>query len=190
MRKYQAMSETLFYQNPRYKPPASSKAAIQDLKDMDVLCTFKIKIESWYSENWCIKVQCPYPNQGQYAKPLSGTCSILQSSKCVLKSMDVLCTFKIKKRNKIQNIGLSKTSDHIQIKIKIPNPSYDPPASPKAQILDLKDIGVLCTFKLKIESQNSEHGCIKDQWPYPNQDQDAKTLVKNLHHPQKPLINT
>ena len=190
MRKYQAMSETLFYQNPRYKPPASSKAAIQDLKDMDVLCTFKIKIESWYSENWCIKVQCPYPNQGQYAKPLSGTCSILQSSKCVLKSMDVLCTFKIKKRNKIQNIGLSKTSDHIQIKIKIPNPSHDPPASPKAQILDLKDIGVLCTFKLKIESRNSEHGCIKDQWPYPNQDQDAKTLVKNLHHPQKPLINT
>ena len=139
------------------KPQSGTCSTLQSskcvLKSMDVFCTFKIKIESWYSENWCIKVQCPYPNQGQYAKPLSGTCSILRSSKCVLKSMDVLCTFKIKKRNKIQNIGLSKTSDHIQIKIKIPNPSYDPPASPKAQILDLKDIGVLCTFKTKKESK-------------------------------------
>ena len=25
---------------------------------------------------------------------------------------------------------------------------------------------VLCTFKVKIESQNSECGFIKDQWPY------------------------
>merc|ERR1712082_94330 len=33
---------------------------------------------------------------------------------------------------------------------------------------------VLCTFKIKIESQNSEYGCTKDQWPYPNQYQDAK----------------
>merc|ERR1711954_501612 len=34
---------------------------------------------------------------------------------------------------------------------------------------------VLCTFKIKIESQNLDHGYIKDQEPYPNQDQDAKT---------------
>ena len=33
---------------------------------------------------------------------------------------------------------------------------------------------VLYTFKIKIKSQNSDHGYIKDQWPYPNQDQDAK----------------
>ena len=33
---------------------------------------------------------------------------------------------------------------------------------------------VLCTFKMKKESKNLEYGCIKDQGPYPNEDQDAK----------------
>ena len=32
--------------NPSQEPPAPTKALNQDLKDMDVLCTFKIKIES------------------------------------------------------------------------------------------------------------------------------------------------
>ena len=31
--------------NPSQEPPVSSKAPNQDLKDMDVLCTFKFKIE-------------------------------------------------------------------------------------------------------------------------------------------------
>ena len=35
-------------------------------------------------------------------------------------------------------------------------------------------MNVLCTFKIKIESQNLEYGCTKDQWPYPHQFQDAK----------------
>ena len=56
--------------NPSQETPASSKAPNQDLKDIDVLCTFKIKIES-----------------------------------------------------PILNTGLLHTSDHIQIKINIPNPS-------------------------------------------------------------------
>ena len=42
--------------------------------------------------------------------------------------MDVLCTFKIKIGNKIQKTGVSKTSDKIKIKIKIPNPGQDPAA--------------------------------------------------------------
>ena len=71
-------------------------------------------------------------------------------------------------------MGISKTSDHIQIKIKMPNPSEEPPASSKAPNQDLKDMDVLCTFKIKIESQNFEHGCIKDQRPYANQDANAK----------------
>ena len=33
--------------------------------------------------------------------------------------------------------------------------------------------GAFYTFKIKIESQNYEHGCIEDHWPYLNQDQDA-----------------
>ena len=69
---------------------------------------------------------------------------------------------------------ISKTSDYIQIKINMPNPSQEPPASSKAPNEDLKDMDVLCTFKIKIESQNLDHGYIKDQWPYQNQYQDAK----------------
>ena len=60
-------------------------------------------------------------------------------------------------------MGVSKISDHIQIKIKMPNPKLEPPAPTKALNQDLKDMDVLCTFKIKIESQNSEKGCIKDQ---------------------------
>ena len=42
---------------------------------------------------------------------------------------------------------MSKTSDHIQIKIKMPNPSQEPPASSKAPNDDIKDMDVLSTLK-------------------------------------------
>ena len=71
-------------------------------------------------------------------------------------------------------MGISKTSDHIQIKIKMSNPSQEPAVSSKAPNEDLKDMNVLCTFKIKIGSQNSDNGRNRDQEPYPNQDQDAK----------------
>ena len=32
---------------------------------------------------------------------------------------------------------------------------------------------ILCTYKIKAESQNFEYGCIKDQWPFPNWNPDA-----------------
>ena len=54
-------------------------------------------------------------------------------------------------------MDISKTFDHIQIKIKMQNPSQKLPASSKALNEDLKDMVILCTFKIKIESQNSEH---------------------------------
>ena len=60
-------------------------------------------------------------------------------------------------------MGESKNSDHIQIKIKMPNFSQEPPVSSKAPNEDLKDMDVLCTYRIKIESQNSDHGFIKDQ---------------------------
>ena len=71
-------------------------------------------------------------------------------------------------------MGVSKTSDHIQIKIKMPNLSQEPSVSSKAPNEDLKDMDVLCTIRIKIGSQNSEHGHINDQRPYLNLDQDAK----------------
>ena len=70
---------------------------------------------------------------------------------------------KSRERAKILIMGVLKTNDHIQIKIKMSNTSQDHTASSIAPNKDLKDIDVLCKFKFKIESQNSEHGCIKDQ---------------------------
>merc|ERR1711954_246289 len=129
--------------NPSQEPPASSKAPNVALKDMDVLCTFTIKIKM------------PNPSQEPPASskaPNEG-----------LKDMDVLCTFKIKIESQIWNMCVLKTTDHIQINIRIPNPSQEPPAPPKAPNEDLKDMDVLCTFKDKIESQNFEYRCIKGQ---------------------------
>ena len=58
------------------------------------------------------------------------------------------------------------------MKIKIPNPSQEPPESFKAPNQDLRDMDVLCTFKIELKMANLEYGCIKDQGLYPNQDQD------------------
>ena len=55
-------------------------------------------------------------------------------------------------------MGVSKTSNHIKIKIKMPNPSEEPPVSSKAPNEDLKDIGVICTYKNKIENPKVGHG--------------------------------
>ena len=71
-------------------------------------------------------------------------------------------------------MGISITSEHIQIKINMPNPSQEPPVSSKAPNQDLKDMDVLCTLKIKIESWNLDNMGIKDQWSYTNQDEDAK----------------
>ena len=77
---------------------------------------------------------------------------------------------KSRKRAKIWDMVVSKTSDHIQIIIKTVNPSQKPPASLKAINVDLKDMDVLFTLKIKIESTNLDHECIRNQRPYPNQD--------------------
>ena len=90
--------------------------------------------------------------------------------------MDVLSTFTIKIviQKSEHAMAASKTSDHIQMKIKILNPSQDPKASSKSPNMELQDIDVLCTFIIRKESQNLDCGCTKDQWPYLNQYQDVK----------------
>ena len=120
--------------NPSQEPPASSKAPNEDLNDMDVLCTFKIKIESQNIENGCIKHQWKFLNQDKDPKPQSATSSILQSPNEDLEDMDVYCTFKIKVE--------SQNSDNGYIKNQWPYPN--------------------------------QHWCTKKQWPYSSQDQDAK----------------
>ena len=80
-----------------------------------------------------------------------------------------------RERAKILIMGVSKTRDPIQNKINMPNPSQEPSASSKAPNYDLKEMDFVFAFKIKIESQNLDHGYLKDQQPYPNQVQDAKS---------------
>ena len=80
---------------------------------------------------------------------------------------------------------VSKTSDHIQLKIKMPNPSQEHPASSKAPNQDLKDINVLCTFKIKIERKNQNMGVpktiehIKIKMPTPIQEYPVSSKAPN-----------
>ena len=82
--------------NPSQEPPASSKAPNEDLKYMDVLCTFKIKKERQNLEHGCIKDQLLYPNQDQDKKLQSGTSTSSKTQTQDIMDIDVLCTFKIK----------------------------------------------------------------------------------------------
>ena len=66
-----------------------------------------------------------------------------------LEDMDDLCIFK---RAKFWNIGVSRSGDHIKIKIKMPNSTQEHTASSKAQNEDANNMDVLGTFKIKIES--------------------------------------
>ena len=71
--------------NPSETPPVSSKAQNQDFKDMDVLCNFKINIESQSLKHEYTKYQLPYLHQDQDAKSQSGESSIIQSLKSELE---------------------------------------------------------------------------------------------------------
>ena len=71
-------------------------------------------------------------------------------------------------------MGVPNTNDNIQIKIKILNPSQEPPLSSKAQNQGEEDMDVLYTFKIKIKRQNLDCWCMKEQLLFPNQDKDAK----------------
>ena len=102
-----------------------------------------------------IKIKMPYPSQGP---PESS-----KASNEDLKYMDLFEPSKPTKRAKIQQMSVSQTSDLIQIKIKIPNPKKETPASSKAQNQDLKDMVGLCTFQTKMVTLNLEYGCIKGQ---------------------------
>ena len=56
-------------QKPSQKPLPLTTAPNQDLKDMDILLTFKSKVESQHLDHWCIKDKRPYPNQDEDPKP-------------------------------------------------------------------------------------------------------------------------
>ena len=83
--------------------PVSSESQNEDLKDMDVLWTYKIKTVSQNLEHWCTKDQWPHPNQDRDAKPQSGNSSILQIPKSRLKGPR--CSLHLQILDKEQKFG-------------------------------------------------------------------------------------
>ena len=77
--------------------------------------------------------------------------------------MGVLCALKIKIEGQSLKLDCTKTSNYIQITIKMPSPGQETSMSSKAPNQDLKDMNDLCTFKIKKERKNLEYGCTKDQ---------------------------
>ena len=88
---------------PSHEPPASFKAPNEDLQDMDLLCTFKIKIESLHSDHGYIKNQWPNPNLYEPAKTQKGTSSVLQSPKWGLEGHG--CSLHLQNQNREPKFG-------------------------------------------------------------------------------------
>ena len=232
-------------QNPCQERSVSSKAQNQDLKDLDVFCTFWVEIENQNLDHVCSKDQWPYSNEDQDAKPQSRTSRILQSPKQGLKghgcslhlqNQDRGPKFKswlyqkpvtlsksrsrcqtpvmnfqhppkpkmrtegtwmffapLKSRERAENciMVVSKTSDHIQIRIKMPNPSHELPASSEVPNQDLKDMGIIC-----LHLQNQDREPISWSWLYQTPVTISKsklicqTPVMNLQCPLQPQMRT
>ena len=115
--------------NSRQEPPVFLKIPNEDLKDMAVISTLKIKIESQNQtlgvtknvDHTKIKIKIQNPSQEPSASS--------KSPNEEFKDMDILCTFNIKKESR--NLDLGCIRDQIQINILMPNPNRKPPAPSK-----------------------------------------------------------
>ena len=58
-------------------------------------------------------------------------------------------------------MGISKTSDYIEINIKMTKSSQEPQVSSKSLNEDLKDMEIMLTLKIKIELKNKMIGIPK-----------------------------
>ena len=89
--------------------------------------------------------------------------------------MGVLCIFKFKIESLNLDHGCVKDQQSYQNQDEDAKSLSGASSIPQSHKWGLKGHGCfLCTFKIKIESKNLDGQYIKDQWPYPNQDQDAK----------------
>ena len=133
-------------------------------------------MESQNLELGCIKNQWPYPNQDQDAKPQSGTSSILQSKKSGPKgnegSLHLHNQYKEGKFGKLAYQRLvTKSKWRSKCQTQVRNLKHHP----KPQISTWAN-GCSLHFQNEDRDKNLDHGCIKYQWPYSNQDQDDKPL--------------
>ena len=138
------------------------KSSSQDLKDMDILCTFKIKMEGQNFEHGCIKNHWPYQIQDQDVIPQSGSSSILQNPKSGLKGHG--CCLHLQNQDREQKFGIwvyqrpvtisksiswcqTPARNPYQKQNKIPNFSQEHPVSSKGPYHDLKDMVVFMSSK-------------------------------------------
>ena len=70
-------------------------------------------------------------------------------------------------------MGVSKTFDHIQIKIKISNPSQESPASSNAQNQDIKDMDMFAPSKSRQRAKTQN-----------------MATIGNIYYPPKPPTRT
>ena len=89
--------------NPSLQPPALSKVPNQDLNDMNVTCTFKIKTERQNLEYGCIKDKVITSKSISDSKPQTGTSSILQSPKGGLKGH--VCSLHLQNQDREPKFG-------------------------------------------------------------------------------------
>ena len=86
-------------------------------------------------------------------------------------------------------IGVSKTIDHIQIKIKIPNPSKEPPASSKASNQDLRTYMFFAPSKSRYKATIWSMGVLKTSYHIPIKIK-MPTQVRNIQHPPENQMRT
>ena len=97
--------------NLNHHPPVFSKALNQDLKDMNVLCTFKTKIGSQNLEHGCTivpKTSDPFSIKIKILNPSQDPLAFLKASNQDFKDMDILGAFKIKIEGKKLEHGSTK----------------------------------------------------------------------------------
>ena len=94
--------------NPSKEPTAASKSPNKYLKDIDVPCAFKIKIEIQNLENRVIKDQWRYWYKNLDVKPQLGTSSILQSPKSGHKGQGCFLHLQIKMQSQSLEYGSIK----------------------------------------------------------------------------------
>ena len=175
--------------NSSQEPWASSKAPNQDLNDMEVLCTFKTKIEPKFGSS-------VYQRPGTISKSRSRCQTPVRNLQCLpmpqirtWRTWMFFAPSKSRWRAKVQIVDVSKISDHIQIIIKMLNPSQEHPASSKPK-WGLKGHG--CSFHL--QNQDREPKFLI--WVYQRPVTISKSMsgcqipVRILQHPPKPQIRT
>ena len=169
--------------NPSQEPPASFNVPNQDLNDMEVLFTFKTKIEPKFG-TWV------YHRLATISKPKSKL-QTPESSKAPnedLKDMYVLCTFKIMLQ--------SKTLDQGFIKYQWPYPYKDQDAKPQSgtsSILHSTKWGLKghgCSLHLQNQDREPKFGSwmcqtlVNISKSIPG----CQTPVRNLQGPPKPQM--